>query len=145
MEVTLYDSSKTPQRSPQKGWDGFAAITSMPGATFHIRESLTLGTSPETFDFSATPIIAAAIYVIPIATLTAVHQAVAVCVDPPNAAVRDAWLTGVDSLSADTQRVPVLWDYPQELVFTSPVSYIGAKIDVGTDQECRLIIIGVEA
>lgn len=120
-------------------------VTTMPGGTVHIRESITLGTSPETFDFSATPIIAATIYCVPIATVTNENISAAVCIDPPTAAVRDAWLTAADSLTADVQRYPVFPGIPLELAFTSAVSYIGAKIDIGTDQECRLIVVGVEA
>lgn len=121
-------------------------ITTLPGGLSHIRESIDLGTSPETFDFSTTPIIAATIYFYADAgTLTGTQMSAAICIDPPNAAVRDAWLTAADSLTVDTQRIPVFKDNILELSFTSAISYIGAKIDVGTTAEGRMIIVGVEA
>lgn len=129
---------------------GARLMASLPGGVAHIRESITLGTSAETFDFSANPIVAAAIYCLPIATVTAEFNSAVVCIDPPNAAVRDAWLTAADSLASDTHRIPVTWYYPLELTFVdaagalSPISYIGAKVDIGTDQEIRMIIVGIE-
>jgi hypothetical protein len=144
MSWELRDST-TGEPGYQKSIDGSACVTTMPGGTVHIRESITLGTSPETFDFSATPIIAATIHCIPIATVTNENISAAVCIDPPTSAVRDAWLTAADSLSADVQRIPVFPSVPLELSFTAAVDYIGAKIDIGTDQECRVIIVGVEA
>ena len=110
----------------------------------HIRESQTLGTSAETFDFSTTPIRAATIYLMPIATVTNENISGAVCIDPPNATVRDTWLTVADSLTSDSQRIPVSIYQPLELIFTSAIDYIGGKIDIGTDQECRMIVVGVE-
>lgn len=129
-----------------KGSGGAVLVSTFPGGVVHIRESIDLGTSPETFDFSANPIKAATVYFYADSgTLTGTQMSAAVCVDPPNAATRDAWLTAADSLSADSQRIPVFKDNSLELVFTSPVSYIGAKIDAGTTAEGRMIIVGVEA
>lgn len=122
-----------------------ASVTTMPGGLAVIRESITLGTSAETFDFSAQPIIAATIYVMPIATVTAENISAVVCIDPPSALVRDTWLTAADALSSNSQRIPVSIYQPLEVVFSSAIDYIGAKIDIGTDQECRLIIVGVAA
>ena len=117
-----------------------------PGGLSHIREDLLMDTAGVTFDFSTTPISAAVIYIVPIATVTGEHISAVVCVDPPSVAVRDAWLTGADALTTDSQRIPVTMFTPVlELVFTSPVSYIGAKIDIGTTAECRMIIVGVGA
>jgi len=133
------------------GWvqthgSGHALTSSMPAGPTHIREDLLMSTSAVTFDFSTTPIIAATIYLVPIATVTNEYISAAVCIDPPSSAVRDAWLTGADALTTDSQRIPVTMQTPPiELVFTSAVDYIGGKIDIGTTAECRMIIVGVEA
>lgn len=120
-------------------------IQGLPGLA-RIREDLLMSTTEVTFDFSATPIIAATIYLVPIATVTNEHISAVVCVDPPSNAVRDAWLTGADALTTDSQRFPVtMFTPPLELVFTAPIRYIGAKIDIGTTAECRMIVVGVEA
>jgi len=126
--------------------DGAARVTTMPGGVIHIREHIALTTGAVTFDFSATPIIAAVFFLVPIATVTAEHISAAICIDPPSNAVRDAWLTAATALTTDTQRIPVLMTVPPlELIFTSAIDYIGAMVDVGTTAECKLIIVGVEA
>ena len=140
------NSTTKPALERQKGTAGSAHVTSIPGGISRIREDLLMSTTEVTFDFSATPIIAATIYIVPIATVTNEHISAVICVDPPNSATRDAWLTGADALTSDSQRIPVMmFTPPLELVFTSSVSYIGAKIDVGTTAECRMIVVGVEA
>lgn len=130
----------------RKNDGGAQRVTTMPEGTTHIREDLLMATTEVTFDFSATPIIACAIYLVPIATVTNEYISAVVCIDPPNDAVRDAWLTGADALTSDSNRIPVTMSMPPlEMVFTSSVSYIGAKIDIGTTAECRMIIVGIEA
>lgn len=137
-------------RRTSSGWKlesvSGATVSSLPGGVSRIREDNLMSTTEVTFDFSATPIIAATIYLVPIATVTNEHISAVICVDPPNSATRDAWLTGADALTTDSQRIPVtMFTPPLELVFTSSVSYIGAKIDIGTTAECRMIVVGVEA
>ena len=125
------------------GSTGAAHVTTLAGSETHIREDLLMATTEVTFDFSLTPIRSAVIYLVPIATVTGEHISAMVCVDPPSDLVRNTWLTGADSFSADSNRIPVTMFTPAlELSFTSPISYIGAKIDIGTTDECRMIVVG---
>ena len=142
--MTIQIDTATNKPVDQDNTGGAAHVTTMPGGITHIRESITLTTSAEIFDFSATPIKAATVYCVPIATITNENISAAICVDPPSAAVATAWLTAADSLTADSQRIPVSIYFPIELVFTAPISYIGGLVDIGTTAECRLIIVGVE-
>lgn len=143
--VMSYQSSSDGKQEAVKGTNGAALVSTMPGGSICIREDLLMDTSGVTFDFSATPIKAATIYILPIATVTNENISAVVCVDPQSAAIRDAWLTGADALSSDSQRLPVTIYAPLELSFTAPIDYLGAKIDIGTTAECRMIVVGVKA
>lgn len=123
---------------------GAGHVTTMPGGVIHIREQDTLSTAV-TFDFSAAPIKACELELSMEAATTPDLNSVAFCIDPPNAAVRDAWLTAGTSLSADAQRYTArVKDGKVQLVFTSSVSYIGIKRDLGSDA-IRVVAAGVEA
>lgn len=129
----------------QTSINGAVPVTTMPGGVVHIREIDALTTTAETLDFSATPIKALSIYVVGEAAAAVLNEVVAICIDPPSNAVRDAWLTSADALTVDSQRIPVIANIGgAEFSFTSPVDYIGIKLDIGADN-VRVFAIGVEA
>ena len=124
---------------------GAAHISNLPGGTTRIREEIGLDGTAKTFDWSATPIKAVSIRVVNDTAGTAeLEGSVAICIDPPSTAVRDAWLTAGDSLSADSNRILLQGNSVTELVFTSPIDYIGIKVDDGTETH-RVTMVGVEA
>lgn len=126
--------------------NGAVPVTTMSGGVVHIREINALTTTAETLDWSANPIKAMAILVVPEAVEVIIPHTAVICIDPPNSAVRDAWLTAADSLTADSQRIPVIAGAvtATEFSFTGPVSYVGIKVDLGASA-CRVFAIGVEA
>lgn len=126
------------------GIGGAALVTSMKGGTLHIREEIGEDGTAKTFDWSATPIQAVAITVTADTAGTAqLPESIVICIDPPNAATRDAWLTEGDSLTTDSQRIPIPINTTREFGFTSNISYIGFKRDDGTGT-VRVFAEGVE-
>ena len=125
----------------------------LPPGVQTIREKLDLGTTAATFDFSATPIKAARIIVTSDAAGVAefVH-AIAVCFDPPNSTVRDAWLAEATSLVAPTNRLLLKVGSETTFVFRDSVGtptgidYIGVKLDDlgGGTPTVRVVVVGVE-
>lgn len=120
-------------------------VTNIPGGITHIRKAIALSSTAVTFDFSATPIKGCEIRVCADAAGTAqLLGSVVYCIDPPNAAVRDAWLTDANYLASDANQFSLPCNSVDGLTFTSPVSYIGMKLDDGTET-FRVVVVGVEA
>jgi hypothetical protein len=129
-----------------KSIGGAGLVTTSVGSITHVREQQNLDATAVTFDFSATPIRGMTVISINDGTTTEEYNSAVIVIDPPNAAVRDAWLAETGDVAVDTQRIPIVANgQPQEFVFTSDVSYIGAKHELGTENEIRLFVIGVEA
>lgn len=123
---------------------GAAHVTNLAGGVTHIREKLALDGTAVTFDWSATPIKAVRITVTADTAGTAeLNDSIVVCIDPPNAAVRDAWLNEGTSLASDTQRIPIPVNTSVEINFTSAIDYLGLKRDDGTGT-VRVHAVGVE-
>ena len=111
----------------------------------HIREINVLTTTAETLDWSTTPIAGVSLVITQEGGGTAEYLAsVAICVDPPNSSVRDAWLTAGDSLTADSQRYGVPINQEGSLTFDGEnISYLGIKQDGGTGN-LRVFAVGYE-
>ena len=132
-------------KTSQDYFSGAALITDLPAGTTHIRKAIALDGTAVTFDFSATPIIAAEIRVCQDTAATAeLTDSIVYCIDPPSSVVRDAWLTDGNSLAADINQFTLPANGRDVLSFTSAISYIGMKRDDGTGT-LRVIVVGVEA
>ena len=123
---------------------GALLTTTIIGGITHIREEIGEDATAKTFDWSATPIRAVSITVTADTAGTAqLPESLVICIDPPNSAVRDAWLTEADSLTSDSQRIAIPINTTSDFLFTSDISYIGFKRDDGTGT-LRVFAAGVE-
>jgi len=124
---------------------GIAIITDAPGGISRIRQEAALGATAVTFTWPSPGISAVKLFVASEAAGTAeLPAAVAYCIDPPNQAVRDAWLTAGDSISADSNMLIAFADKENgNLVFTSPITTLGL-IRLWGSQTLTAIAVGVE-
>ena len=125
--------------------NGQLHISTLPAGTARIREHIALSTTEATMDWSATPIKAVSITVTQDTAGTAeLNGSIAICIDPANDTIRDSWLTGATTLTSDSQRISIPVNTTIEIAFTSPIDYIGMKLDDGTGTY-RVFAVGVEA
>lgn len=125
-------------------------VNELPPGVQTLREHIALSTTAATLDFSATPIKAVRLSVTSDTAHTAEMVAgLAYCIDPPNSAVRDAWLTEGTSLATPTNRFLLKVGGEVTLVFRDSfgtpvgVDYIGIKLDDGAGT-LRVVAVGVE-
>lgn len=134
--------------------DGGAALVhvdgTLPIGIQHTREKLALDGVAVSFDFSATPIKAVKLSVTSDTAHTAEMVAgLAYCIDPPNSAIRDAWLTEGTNLTGDTNRFLLKVGGDEVIEFKDingddyGVNYIGIKLDDGAGT-LRVVAAGVE-
>jgi len=125
---------------------GTALVTTSPAGQMRIREEDALDTTRKSFTFSSPGISAVKITAAAEALAVAgtAIDAVAVCFDAPTDAIADAWLTAGDSNTTDSQRYIVKANgEPQDFVFTSPITRIDIKRDIGANA-LRVVAVGVE-
>jgi hypothetical protein len=124
---------------------GFGHVTTSPGGLARIRQEAALGATAVTFTWSAPGVSSVKLSIASEAAGTAeLPAAVAYCIDPPNDAVRDAWITAGDSNSNDSQLLIAFADKENEtLVFTSPITKLGLKRLWGS-QALTAIAVGTE-
>ena len=128
--------------------NGAVPVTTMLGGKGAIYEIDALSTA-QTITF-LNPVKAITIYVMPEAATTPTLNSAVVCIDPPNAAIRDAWLTAG---SGSSQRIPIPANNDkgkEEMIFIdslgkqASISTLGIKRDLGSDA-LRAFIVAVEA
>ena len=129
----------------QKSTGGAAHVATVPSGLARVRQEAALGATAVTFTWASPGVSAVKLSIASEVAGTAELPAiVAYCVDPPSVAVRDAWLTAGDSISADAQMFLAFADKENEtLVFTSPITTLGFKRLFGS-QVLTVVAVGVE-
>ena len=142
---TVQKDSVTGNDADQLSTVGAAYVTTSPGGVARIRQEAALAGTAVTFTWPAPGVSAVKLQIASEAAGTAeLAAAVAYCIDPPNQAVRDAWLTAGDSIAADSNMLLAFANVENDtLVFTSPITTLGLKRLWGS-QALTAIAIGVE-
>ncbi len=125
---------------PLKVQDITAGVTGI----LHVREQDALAGTAVTFDWHLTPVSAVELELSMEAATTPDINTIAYCIDPPNDAIRDLWLTAGTALTTDSNRhVARVAAGSVLLEFSSPISFLGIKRDLGSDA-IRVVASGVE-
>lgn len=128
--TTDTNDNGTPTIERIKSTGGAGHVTTSLDGISHVRQEAALGATAVTMDFGTNGIKQLKLTFASEAAGTAeLPAAVAVTLfNPPNDAVRDAWLTAGDSLTADSYMEVFFADKENEtILFSSPVQYVGMK------------------